>query len=233
MAFTCKMHRPAHRSVCAMAVLFGTSALVAPLREARADDVSPTGKGIAGGALLGAEVVTITESLVGVHAGWAYLVGGLVGAAGGGVGGYFVEQGSSDGRAPMYMLAGGLALVIPAVVLSLDATRYRPEEGATEDKAPVGPAAEPGVPGGSVGGPPAGAPPAAAPGPAAPPAASPAPAPTPTPPPQSLLDIHQGAFRLGLPVPTVVPMFSALEAKQYGLSKNDAEVKMPVLHVAF
>ena len=39
------------------------------------------------------------------------------------------------------MLAGGLALVIPAVVLSLDATRFRPEEGATEEQelCPSGP----------------------------------------------------------------------------------------------
>jgi hypothetical protein len=236
-AFSCKMHRPADRGgvtgagrragAFAAAALFGATALAAPLREARADEVSSSGKGIAGGALLGAEVVTITESLVGVRSGWAYWVGGLIGAAGGGVGGYFIEQGSSDGRAPMYMLAGGLALVIPAVVLSLDATRFRPEEGATEDKAPVGPPAEPGVPGGSVGSPPTGG---AAP---SPPPASPPPAAPAAPPPQSLFDVHKGTFRLGVPLPAVVPMFSALEAKQYGLTRNDAEVKMPVLRVAF
>src|SRR3974390_480039 len=86
--------------VTTVAVAFVATALIAPERHARADDVSPTGKGIAGGVLLGAEVVTITESLVGVRAGWAYGVGALVGAAGGGVGGYFVEKGSSGGKAP-------------------------------------------------------------------------------------------------------------------------------------
>jgi len=229
MALSCKTHRPA---LLATAALFGAIALVAPQRQARADEVSPTGKGIAGGALLGAEVVTITESLIGVRSGWGYVIGAVLGAGAGGVGGYFVEQGSSDGKAPVYMLAGGLALVIPAVVLSLDATRYRPEEGATEDKPPVGPAAEPGVPGGGVMTP--------APGPAAPPsAATPAalpaaaPAPAPAPPPQSLLDGYKGSYRLGLPVPSVVPMFSAVEAKTYGLTRNDAEFKMPVLHIAF
>jgi hypothetical protein len=45
--------------------------------------------------------------------------------------------------------------------------------------------------------------------------------------------VHQGDFRLGLPVPSVVPVFSATEAKTYGLTKNDAEFKMPVLHVTF
>lgn len=132
----------------------------------------------------------------------------------------------------MYMLAGGLALVIPAVVLTLDATRFRPEEGVTEDKTPQGPPAEPGVPGGSVGGS-AGA---TTSGPPAPPTPPPAPPPVVAPPPQSLFDVRlldKRDFRLGLPLPSVVPMFTAAETKQYGLTRNDAEVKMPVLHVAF
>jgi len=225
MALSPRTHRPA---LLATAALIGAAALVAPTREARADNVSSTGKGISGGALLGAEAVTIVESLFSVQSGWAYGIGAVAGAAGGGVGGYFVEQGSSNGQVPTYMLAGGLALVIPAVVLVLDATRYRPEEGITEDKPPVtGPAAEPGVPGGTVSGSVSGSV-----GPAAPPPA-PAPAAAPTPPPQSFLDVHQGNFRLGVPVPSVGPMFSAVETKQYGLSKNDAELKLPVLHVVF
>jgi hypothetical protein len=225
MALSRKTHRPA---LFATAALLGAAALVAPQREARADEVSPDGKGIVGGGLLGAEAVTIVESIAGLRSGWGYLIGGVLGAGGGAVGGYFVEQNSSDGKAPMYMLAGGLALVIPAVVLSLDATRYRPEEGATDDHPPVGPSADPGVPGGGVGSPPSGPtapPPAAAP---APPPAAAAP-----PPPTSLLDVHKGDFRLGVPVPSVVPMFSAVEAKAYGLTRNDAEIKMPVLHIAF
>jgi len=222
MGLSSKTHRPA---LFAAAALFGAIALVGPQGQARADEVSPTGKGIVGGGLLGAEVVTITESLFGLRSGWGYVLGGVLGAGGGAVGGYFVEQNSSDGKAPMYMLAGGLALVIPAVVLSLDATRYRPEAGATDDAAPVGPPAEPGVPAGSVGAP------APAMAPAAPPAAPPPPAPAP--PPQSLLDGYKGQYRLGLPVPSVVPMFSATEAKAYGLTRNDAEFKMPVLHIAF
>jgi hypothetical protein len=227
MALSCKKHRPARTLLLPTAALFGAIALVGPSRPAHADEVSPTGKGITGGALLGAEVVTITESLIGVRNGWAYVIGGVLGAAGGGVGGYFVEQGSSNGQAPMYMLAGGMALVIPAIVLTLDATRYRPEAGVTEDAAPTGPAAEPGVPGGSIGTPAPGAGPPAPP-PPPPPAAAPA-----APPPTSLLDVHQGDFRLGLPVPSVAPMFSSVEAKTYGLTRNDAELKLPVLQIAF
>jgi hypothetical protein len=131
-------------TAAAMAGFFGATVLVVPARDARADEVSSTGKGIVGGALLGAEAVSIVESLVGVRSGWAYGIGAIVGAGGGAVGGYFVEQGSTDGKAPTYMLAGGLALIIPAVVLTLNATRYLPEEGVTDDHPPVGPAAEPG-----------------------------------------------------------------------------------------
>ncbi len=103
----------------------------------------------------------------------------------------------------MYLLAGGLALIIPAVVLTLNATRYVPE-GTGEDNAPTGPAAEPGIPGGSVGGSaPAAAP---APVPAAPPAA-PAVS-TPAPPPQSMIDLSPKMLRIGVPAPEVRPVFT-------------------------
>lgn len=152
------------RNRVALAAAF---AFMTATSSARADNVSPTGKGIAGGAMLGGEVVTMVESIVGVRAGWAYAVGALVGAGAGGFGGHLIENGSSDGKAPVYMLAGGMALLIPAIVLTLNGTRYQPEEGATEDRTPAGPPAEPGTPGGGV---------------VAPPAASPA-----APPPQALL----------------------------------------------
>ncbi|MCA9590331.1 MAG: hypothetical protein KC657_33740, partial [Myxococcales bacterium] len=125
------------------------TALVAAPTEAQAEELPPTAKGIAGGALLGGEAVVITESLLNVKSTAAYLIGGGLGAAAGGVGGYFVEQAVDDGRVPVYMLAGGLALLIPAVVLTLNATRYMPTEGAIEDR-PVGPPADPGQAGGSA-----------------------------------------------------------------------------------
>lgn len=232
--------RPA---VLVAAVVFGATTVAVPFREAHADNISPTGKGIVGGALLGGEVVTIVESLVGVRAGWAYAVGALVGAGGGGVGGYFVEKGSSDGKVPMYMLAGGLALIIPAVVLTLNATRYMPEEGATEDRAPTEPVAEPGVRGGSVTGAPpdVGSPPPPPPPETPPPAKGPqskaGPAPhgartAPAPPALSLVDVRGGALRLGVPVPDVRPVFSVAEQRQYGM-RDQTELRLPVLHVTF
>jgi hypothetical protein len=217
---------PSRRAAMA-AVLVASTALATTAHDARADQVSPTGKGIVGGALLGGEVVTIVESLAGVHAGWAYWLGAIVGAGGGGVGGWAVEQGSTDGVVPMAMLAAGLGLVIPAMVLSLDATRYRPDEGATEDHVPTGPAAEPGATSGSVVGSP---PPAAVPPPSPAPATPPSPAPGA--PPQSLLDLHRGDFRVGVPVPDVRPVFSLTEQRQYGMHA-ETELRLPVLHVTF
>jgi hypothetical protein len=224
----------------ALSAIFAVSAVSAPCGVARADtgSVSPDGKGIVGGALLGADVVTIVEGIAGVRQPWAYIVGAVVGAAGGGIGGHFVENGSTDGRAPIYMLAGGLALIIPAVVLSLNATRYQPDQAATDDNAPTGPAAEPGAPGGSMVNAPNVPPPPAATTPAPPPplpppaAAPPAPSPPPTPPPQSLFDIHHGSFRLGVPLPDVRPVFSMAEQRQYGLHA-ETELRMPMLHMTF
>jgi hypothetical protein len=226
MAFS-NRHRPA---VFAMAALFSASVVAAPFREARADDVSPKGKGIVGGALLGAEIPTIVEGIAGVRPGWVYLVSAIVGAGGGGVIGYEVEHNSNNGKAPMYLLAGGLALVIPALVLTLNATRYQPEEGATEDRVPTGPAAEPGAPGGSS----ITAAPASPPAPPPPPPVVP---PPPPPVPQSMLDVRVrdggGFFRLGVPVPDVKPAFSVADSRAYGLKDNPSALYVPVLHVAF
>lgn len=215
-----------HRAISACtAAIFAFSAL-APT-AALATEISATGKGIAGGALLGGEVVTITEALIGVRgAGW-YILGGLIGAGGGGVGGFFLEKNSAttglpptNGRAQNYMLAGGLALLIPAVVLALNANRYQTQEGAKEDNAPR---AEPGTD-----------------------AQKSAKRNTtysvtnriakreatrPVMPP-SLVNVGRGNMKFGVPVPEVMPIFSAEDQLKYGL-KQQTEVKVPVVDVRF
>ena len=111
--------------------------------NAHADDVSTTGKGTVGGALLGAEIVLATEAAFKVQPTWAYLVGGLGGAAAGGVGGYFIER-DADSKTTMLMLAGGMALAIPTTVAVLSATAYEPPASYTQDRAPTDePVAEP------------------------------------------------------------------------------------------
>jgi hypothetical protein len=219
--------------------------IVAAPGTARADDVTPNGKGIVGGGLLGGEIVVFGEALFGVHSTAAYLLGAGVGAAGGAVGGYFIEQNVSDGRVPVYMLAGGIALLIPAIVVTLDATRYLPNEGAREDKPVQLPPSDPGKPGGSsvVGAEPATSP--------APPPATPsgteAPTPAPVTPPAtggggtqaprgpqaSLFNLRGGDFAVGLPLPDVRPTLGSADRARYGATGGGSELRFPLMHVTF
>jgi len=200
-----------------------TLALAGSPREARAEGpVTGTGKGIVGGALLGGEAVTITMAAVGVQKGWPYLVFGGLDAVGGGIGGYFVEQASgTTAEPPIYMLAGGMALVIPALVLSLNATSYRPpetdrEEPVTNEPAPTPPAA--------------GAPlTTSREGPK--PRARTAKAAVPHIP-LSLLDVYKGHIAIGLPAFEVRPLYTQREVWQYGVSQG-SEVRVPVFQAMF
>lgn len=221
------------------------SAIVAAPASAKAEEVQPTAKGIVGGAFLGGELVVFGEALFGVRSTAAYLVGAGVGAAGGAVGGYFVEQNVDDGRVPAYMLAGGLALLIPAVVVALDATRYMPTEGAREDKPVNVPPSDPGKPGGSsvVGAEPS-TPAATTPGPgsATTPSTSTPPAPSgggtqapraPQGPQASLIHVRDGAFSLGMPVPEVRPLLGKTESVRMGADSRGSELRFPVVRVTF
>jgi hypothetical protein len=240
-------HGPAHAwprswrsgGVLALALLAAGTVVSTP-RTAQADEIQPTGKGIVGTALLGAEVVVFAESIFGVQSGTAYLVGAGAGAVAGGVGGYFIEQESTDGRVPTYLLAGGLALLVPAIVVTLDATRYRPAEGAREDKPTVLPPSDPGKPGSSsvLGSEPQ----KPSLQPATPAATPPTPSPSPSPSggkgggtqaPHSLLDMRGGVFRMGLPVPEVRPLVGSVERKAFGVQNGGSEVRFPVMRVAF
>lgn len=228
------------RALALAAVAAGTVLLGSP-SVAHAEEVTPDGKGIVGGALLGGEIVIFIEAIAGVRSGTAYLLGAGGGAVAGGVGGYFVEQAVDDGRVPAYMLAGGLALIIPALVITLDQTRYLPSEGAREDRPVTNlPPSDPGKPGG-------GAVIGAEPKPAAP-APPPAPAPATTPPagggtggtpsqargPLSLINLHgTSGLRVGVPVPEVRPVFSASQKKAFGVDNAGSEVRFPVMNVTF
>ncbi len=223
------------RRIVLAALVAGTVFVGAP-RAAQAEEVSATGKGIVGCALLGGEIAVFTEALLGVRSGTAYLLGAGGGAVAGGVGGYFIEQGVSDGRVPAYLLAGGLALIIPALVITLDQTRYLPTEGAREDKPVTNlPPSDPGKPGGSavIG---------AEPKPATPPPATPGNPPaggggggTPAPArgPQSLINLQGTGLSVAMPVPEVRPVFTASQKKALGVENAGNEVRFPVVRVTF
>jgi hypothetical protein len=235
-------------AVCLTAVAFGTTTLVAHVPEARADEIQGTPKGIIGGAFLGAEVVMIPMGIAGVRPAWAYAVFPALGAVGGAIGGFFMDQaydnsgktvnGVTGTAQPAYgstfLLAGGMALIIPAVVLMLNATRYHPSAEATEDRAPtnVGPEANPGQSGGGAvlpsgnGGaqtttPPPPPPPSNSGGGNQPPYI-----------PLSLLDVHEGSFRMGIPIPEVRSTYSIREVKELGVQQG-TELRVPVFKLAF
>ncbi len=124
------------RLVASVLALSALSAGVAATSIAHADDQpDPTGKGIAGGILLGSEVVLAVEAAIDVEPTWAYVVGGLAGAAGGGVAGYYIEQ-DANPKLPLLMLASGMALAIPTTVAVLSATAYEPPNDYVEGEKP-------------------------------------------------------------------------------------------------
>jgi len=218
-------------------------------------EVSPTGKGIVGGALLGGEIVMSVEAAFQVQPAWAYIVGGVAGAAGGGVGGYFVEQ-QSSARVPMLMLAGGVAFAIPTVVAVLAATAYKPPAAYLQDLPPSDePLAEPPAPTDTspapVMAPPSSTTPAPAPTPgttSAPPADATPPAPAPAPtghravrsrqrlslklPPPALLGFQDARLALGVPNIEVREAYTRTERVMFN-APDVTEIRIPVLDVTF
>lgn len=204
--------------------------------------VSGTGKGITGCALLGGEAVMLVEGALGVKPWWAYAIGGGLGAIGGGIGGYYTEQG--DPKLPFYLFMGGMALALPTAVVVLDATKFHPVN-YTEDQPPADePVAEPAAP-------------------VPPPASAPADKPlgdardqhrgkAPTqrakatrlaarrrsvaapglPMPPALLDVTAGALRIAVPAVEVRHVYTRTEIAMLGV-KQGTEVEVPVLNVQF
>jgi hypothetical protein len=203
--------------------------------SARAEGpVTPDGKGIVGGALLGAEVVDITMAIIGVEKGWPYFVFGGVGAVGGGIGGYFVEQEVTTAEPALYMLAGGMALVIPTLVLSLNATAYKPPESDQKTTEPVTnqPAAEPPAPGGVQKSVNITSDARPAPRKARPFRTSPAYVNVTPHVPGSVVDVYRGRLALAMPAPEVRTVYTRREAVVYGVEQGK-EFRLPVLKAQF
>jgi hypothetical protein len=204
-------------AVVSGAVLLGAAG------DARADGpVTGTGKGIVGGALLGAEVATITMAVIGIEAAWPYFVFGGVGALGGGIGGYFVET-AAPAEVPLYMLAGGMALVIPAVVASLNATSYKPPESDVADPSVTEPAPESPEP--------SDAQPTSSVRSRKPRRSARAAAQIPRIP-TALFDIYRGDLALGAPAVEVRALYTERERQMFGVDQGH-EVRVPVFKAVF
>jgi hypothetical protein len=224
----------------ALVAAIGTTSSNAPA----APEVSKTGKGIAGGALLGGEIGYLTLAAAGAKQSWLYYTIPPLLAIGGGVGGYFIEQSSGvSPEVPLFMLAGGMALVIPTVVITLSATTYRPgnEDSTPADATPadaavgggvkVTPAAETTTTGGAggAGTSTTGAPPAGG--------TKHKPAKTSLRTLESsrsfaLLSWDTSAIRVGVPAVAMKPAYSPNEIAKFGLTQR-WEVHAPILNVSF
>jgi hypothetical protein len=213
------------RSVCTGFIVLATFA--APRAAlAAGSEASPTAKGIVGGGLLGGEAVMLVEAAASVKPGWAYAVGGGLGAVGGAVGGYFAEN-SGDARLSLYLLVGGMALALPTTVAVLSATSYEPVN-YTEDRPPEAdePVAEP-----------ARSDAAPAPAPAEKPTSR---TPTTRSPkvaavqklPPALLGVDEGTLTLSLPAVEVRQVYTRTEVAMLGV-KQQPSIAVPVLNVVF
>lgn len=89
-------------------------------------------KGAVGLGLVGAELGAVIPALAGLDAVWAYLVFPAVGAAGGAVAGYFAIDNAGHAQLSVVALTVGMALVIPALVITLSLTAYDPEGDTTD-----------------------------------------------------------------------------------------------------
>jgi hypothetical protein len=250
--------RVARRSVSKFVSFAVASALVAAVCTTTNDapaaaQVTPTGKGIAGGALLGGEIGFLGLAAFNAKSSWLYYTIPPLLAVGGGVGGYFIEQGSKDNPdVPLFMLAGGMALVIPTVVITLSATTYRPgnedstpsdASPSTDGKATVEVTKPTAGGGGSVTG--SGSP--STPGPTGggtttttPPAPpkhkleKPGKTSLGLPPARSfaLLSMDESSIRVGVPAVTMKPAYTNSELAKFGLVQR-YEVHAPLVDIAF
>jgi hypothetical protein len=214
-------------------VSLGVSAALLALTQAKAahaDEVDPTPKGIIGTGLLGAEVVMLGEAAFGVKSGWAYVIGGVVGAGGGALAGHYIEDGA-DPKVSLYLLAGGVALVIPTTVAVLSATAYTPPEDYTEDKPASGaPVPEPPRPSPTAPTVPGGG--ASVPSRTSPLALHYHWQPAKLKLTASLLDLDEGAFKVAMPAVEVRPMYRLDELQKYGLEQKH-ELRVPVFSATF
>lgn len=234
-------------SILSLGIAFGSlTTSDAEAQPAMPVQVESNIKGTIGLGMVGAELGFVIPAAVGLEDLWAYIVFPIVGAAGGAVGGYFAFDANDIVEGSVAALAAGMALVIPALVLTLALTAYDPsEEGIDADEA-AGARAPPEEEPEEID---AELPidsldpnePAPEPEPEAPPAETAPPAPTETPAPApegrseggfGLLRLSARGLGLGVPMVAFVPTHSAEEMSRYG-ARSDTEYRVSLVSGAF
>jgi hypothetical protein len=124
--------RPATRPLVAVAAAILLALALASPRAHAQKEVSSMGKGIVGLGLLSFELVISIEALAGVKHPAALAVPSIVAAGGGAVGGYFIDK-LDNPEASVALLACGLALFLPSIVITVAKTKYVSEKDLAED----------------------------------------------------------------------------------------------------
>ncbi|MCS6797676.1 MAG: hypothetical protein NZ898_03965 [Myxococcota bacterium] len=115
----------------------GFSAWPLASSQARAQEqVEANFKGAVGLGLVGAEIGFVVPAAIGMEEVWPYAVFPVVGAAGGAIGGYFALDATGQTELSIAALALGMALAIPATVLTLSLTAYDPADEGIEVQGP-------------------------------------------------------------------------------------------------
>ena len=92
------------------------------------EQVTSSPKGLIGLGLIGAELGLVIPAAAGLDDTWALVTFPIVGAAGGAIAGHFLIDNNDKPKIGVAMLVTGLALVVPALVLTLSLTDYDPDD---------------------------------------------------------------------------------------------------------
>jgi hypothetical protein len=113
--------------------LTATMVAVTPHTAEAQTQVESTVKGTIGLGMVGAELGFVLPAAFGMEAWWGYVLFPVIGAAAGAVGGYFAFDSPQIVEGSVASLVAGMALMIPALVLTLVLTAYDPsDEGIVE-----------------------------------------------------------------------------------------------------
>lgn len=100
-------------------------------QDEAASELEAMPKGAIGLGLLGAELGTMIPAWAGMNQTWGYVVFPIVGATGGALAGYYLLDSPNHVTWSVVVLAAGMAMIIPTIVISLTATAYDPDEEHT------------------------------------------------------------------------------------------------------
>lgn len=123
-------------SVALGVALFGASLFV-PSNEANAqvasEQVEAGVKGTVGLGLIGAELGLVLPTAFGLSETWSLITFPVIGAAGGALAGYYLIDSNDQDVAAVSVLAGGVMLLIPALVMAVSFSSYDPDDEVDVD----------------------------------------------------------------------------------------------------